>query len=68
MEVNIRVEGMSCQHCKASVTEGLSNLNGVNNVKVHLDSGLVDVNFDETTLNLEKIEKEIEDLGYDVVK
>jgi len=68
MEVNIKVEGMSCQHCKASVTEGLSNLNGVNDVKVYLDSGLVDVDFDETALNLGKIEEEIEDLGYDIVK
>ena len=68
MEVNIKVKGMSCKNCEASVTEGLNSLKGVNNVKVHLDSGLVDVDFDEATLNLEKIEEEIEDLGYDVVK
>ncbi len=68
MQVNIKVEGMSCKHCEASVTEGLNNLNGVNDVKVHLDSGLVDVDYNEAILKLEKIQEEIEDLGYDVVK
>ncbi|HVX53836.1 heavy-metal-associated domain-containing protein [Nocardioides sp.] len=33
------VEGMTCQHCVASVTEEVSELAGVNAVTVDLDTG-----------------------------
>lgn len=33
----IRIKGMSCQHCVASVTKALEQLPGVSQVKVNLD-------------------------------
>ena len=35
----IKVTGMSCMHCVASVTEALEKVDGVSNVKVDLTSG-----------------------------
>jgi copper ion binding protein len=35
----LKVEGMSCQHCVAAVTEALSALPGVEKVKVDLKKG-----------------------------
>ena len=35
----IKVKGMSCQHCVASVTKALSAIEGISNVKVNLEKG-----------------------------
>ncbi|MFS8097407.1 heavy-metal-associated domain-containing protein [Lentzea alba] len=37
------VSGMTCGHCVSSVTEEISQLDGVQNVAVELDSGKVTV-------------------------
>lgn len=47
------VPGMSCEHCKAAVTEELSAVEGVESVQVDLDSKLVSVTggpLDDATL------------------
>ena len=38
-----RVEGMTCSHCGASVTEEVSEVPGVTDVAVELESGAVAV-------------------------
>ncbi len=40
---NYTVEGMSCEHCRVSVDEQISELEGVENVAIDLGSGLVEV-------------------------
>ncbi len=63
----LKVKGMSCNHCVMSITKALTKLDGIQNVKVDLQKG--EVSFDDTkTLGPEKIEKAIEDAGYQVVK
>ena len=62
------VEGMSCQHCVSSVTNGLKELKGVENVVVHLADKTVAVEFDAQSVAVEDIANAIEDLGYDVAK
>ena len=63
----LKVKGMSCQHCVMSVTKALNKLEGIQNVKVDLPKG--EVSFDNTkSLAPDKIEKTIEDAGYQVVK
>ncbi len=42
--VTYRVPGMSCEHCKAAVTEELSGVDGVQNVSVDLATKVVEVN------------------------
>ncbi len=44
--VTYRVPGMSCEHCKAAVTEELSGVAGVASVAVDLDTKLVKVDGD----------------------
>jgi copper chaperone len=41
--VTYRVPGMTCEHCKAAVTEELSAAPGVESVAVDLDAKLVEV-------------------------
>lgn len=37
----LKVKGMSCQHCVGSVTKAVETVDGVGNVTVDLDSGKV---------------------------
>ncbi|EEL51148.1 MULTISPECIES: copper chaperone CopZ [Bacillus cereus group] len=64
--VTLQVEGMSCGHCVNSIEGNVGALNGVENVKVHLDKGTVEVKFDSSVITLKDILVEIEDQGYDV--
>ncbi|MDF1511036.1 copper chaperone CopZ [Robertmurraya sp. DFI.2.37] len=65
-KVTINVQGMSCGHCVKSVEGSVGKLNGVFEVKVHLENGTVDVEFDSNKVTLETIKETIDDQGYDV--
>lgn len=68
MEKNIiLVDGMSCEHCVAAVTNGLSELAGVDQVTVDLAEKTVTVEHDPAQSSLDRIKQEIEDLGYDIM-
>lgn len=43
------VEGMTCQHCVASVTEEINEVPGAQGVEVDLDAGRVTVTGDDFT-------------------
>ncbi|MDQ0352792.1 copper chaperone [Alkalibacillus filiformis] len=66
MELTLNVQGMSCGNCKQAVQNALKNLDGIASVEVHLDSGKVDVSFDEDTVSTEEVKEAIEEQGYDV--
>jgi copper chaperone len=63
----LKVEGMSCDHCKMAVTRAVSALEGVSAVDVSLDNNTVTVDYEEGALSLEAIKEAIESQGYDVV-
>ena len=65
-KVTLNVEGMSCGHCVKAVEGSVGELNGVSNVKVNLENGTVDVEFNADTVTLDKIKETIDDQGYDV--
>lgn len=65
-QVTLQVQGMSCGHCVNAVESNVAKLDGVNQVKVHLESGKVEVSFDEEKVTLEKIKETIDDQGYEV--
>jgi copper chaperone len=65
-QVTLNVQGMSCGHCVSSVEGSVGKLDGVNKVKVDLESGKVDVSFDEDKVSLDVIKETIDDQGYDV--
>jgi copper chaperone len=60
------VEGMTCGHCKAAVTNALNELDGVKNVVVHLETGKVEVELDSSKVTEAEMREAIEDQGYDV--
>ena len=59
----IEVKGMSCNHCVQSVTQALSNIEGVANVKVDLLGGTA--TYDETKSVPEaEVKAAIERIGF----
>ena len=68
MEKVIRVEGMTCGHCKMAVEGTLKKLNGVLDAVVNLGEKIVTVSFNEGDVTLEQMKAAIEDQGYDVVE
>lgn len=66
-QVTLQVQGMSCGHCVNAVESNVGKLDGVEQVKVNLETGKVDVSYDEGKVTVEKIKETIDDQGYDVV-
>lgn len=64
--VTLNVKGMSCGHCVKAVEGSVGALDGVQEVKVNLEAGKVDVAFDNAKVTVEQIKETIDDQGYDV--
>lgn len=65
----IKVSGMSCDHCVRAVTSELEEIPGVSSVKVALsDSGPATVSFDDATgVSQEALAAAIDEAGYELV-
>jgi copper chaperone len=66
-QLELKVEGMTCEHCVNAITKAVSALLGIVNVIVDLDAGLVTVEHNSDISDVAKIKAEIEDQGYDIV-
>lgn len=64
-ETALKVEGMTCNHCKAAVEGALNELNGVESATVSLQDHRVDVIHNET-VTLQQMVEAVEEQGYDV--
>jgi copper chaperone len=65
-KVQLNVQGMSCGHCVKAIEGSVGELKGVSNVKVHLETGKVDVEYEANQVSLVTIKETIDDQGYDV--
>ncbi|PLR76046.1 copper resistance protein CopZ [Bacillus sp. V3-13] len=65
-KVTLDVAGMSCGHCVKAIEGSVGELKGVSNVKVHLETGKVDVEYNANEVTLDTIKETIDDQGYDV--
>lgn len=62
----LKVEGMTCGHCKSAVEEALKKLEGVKSATVNLEEKTVAVEYNEGETDLSKMKEAVEDQGYDV--
>lgn len=60
-----QIDGMSCNHCVMAVKKELSKLE-LESFNVQI--GLASVNFDDTKVKDEQVEKAIEEAGYKIRK
>ena len=58
------VEGMTCAACQAHVQKAVERLDGVQKVNVNLLQNTMDVEYDETNISDNLIEKSVSDAGY----
>lgn len=61
----VKIKGMSCQHCVASVTEALKAISGISNVQVDLQKGEARYEGDVDTFIAKAA---IQILGFEVVE
>jgi copper chaperone len=64
--ITLKVEGMSCGGCVASVTRVLKAVPGVADVKVQLSPGIAEVNYDPARAGVPALKAAIEGAGYAV--
>lgn len=65
MKQKFAIEGLSCEHCVARVEKSVSELPGVQKVKVHLKKKNGVVKFDETQTSTESIIETVKETGYE---
>lgn len=66
MEKKILIEGMSCGHCVKHVKEALTELDGVTNVDVSLETKTA-ILTSSTDISDDAIKAAIDEVGYEVV-
>ena len=62
----LNIAGMDCASCAGKIEKGLKNLDGIKDVSVNFVAGKAKVSFNPASVNLDKIKKGIETLGYKV--
>lgn len=68
IEVNIAVEGMTCEGCENTVQTELHKLQGVGEVKASHINKIVTVMVDTSITQVDQIEHSIDKVGYTVIK
>ena len=66
LDTTINVSGMTCNHCKQSVTNAVMGCTNVTDVKIDLDSG--DVFISGENFNLDEIYSAVENNGFKIIK
>ncbi|MBI3601140.1 MAG: heavy-metal-associated domain-containing protein [Nitrospinae bacterium] len=62
----LKIKGMSCQHCVMSITKSLKGLKGVKDVKVSLEKGSAEINYEDNLVTLSQMQEAVDDAGYTV--
>ena len=66
-KIVLGIEGMDCEGCVKRLTNVLSELDGVSNVKVSLENKNAEVEYDEDKLELDDIKQGVSDAGFEAV-
>lgn len=66
METILKVNGMTCGHCKAAVTKAVEGVSDTNNIVVSLENKEVSFKHIQSD-TVEKVKEAIEDQGYDIL-
>ena len=62
--VRLKVDGMTCDHCKAAVETALTGHDGVRAATVHLEQGAAEVQYDETRVTPQEMIASVDAEGY----
>ena len=59
----IKVEGMSCKHCVATVEKAIKSIDGVENIHVDLEKKEAEFEL-KGNVSIEDVKKAVKDAGY----
>lgn len=62
-KITMKIEGMSCPHCKMALETAIGQLQGVNAVDIDLDKNLAEIEVQNEDV-AERIREAVEDAGY----
>ena len=65
MKLNLKIDGMGCEHCVKSVREALEEIKGIKVLDVKIGSAEVETENDNV---LNEIKEKLDDAGYDLVR
>ncbi|MGX7417674.1 copper chaperone CopZ [Carnobacterium gallinarum] len=66
-KMNVKITGMSCEHCVKRVEEAINGLAGIDKVKVHLKKGEAKIKYDSSLVTSKEIAETITNTGYEAV-
>lgn len=66
VEVNLKIEGMTCDDCEASIKKGVTELAGIDSISANYEDSTAFVRFDSSKTNLKEISEAIAKRGYEV--
>ncbi len=64
-DIIIKIDGMTCKHCVANITEDVSEIDGVSAINISLEDKNASVSFDENVVNIDDIMAIIKKLGFE---
>ncbi|MDF2719628.1 MAG: copper-translocating P-type ATPase, partial [Paenibacillus sp.] len=67
-QTTLQITGMTCAACANRIEKGLNKLEGVSQANVNFTIEQASVSFDPSKVDIERLERRIEDLGYGTVK
>lgn len=65
-QTTLKIEGMTCDHCKKAVDGALRNLQGVQEVEVDVAKGIADVTYNNSKVTADSMKEAVEEQGYEV--
>lgn len=66
VEAKLRVEGMHCDDCEATIAKGVNQLAGIDSISANHEDSTAFVRFDSNQTDLAEISKTIEEYGFHV--
>ena len=63
-KINLKIGEMSCQHCVQKVTDALTELEGVRQVKVNLKRGTATVKYDPESVQIQEMGGAVNQAGF----
>jgi len=64
VEANLKIEGMHCDDCEASIAKGVNELAGIDSISANHEDSTAFVRFDSNKTNLQDISKANEGIGF----
>ena len=65
-QTTLSVPDISCEHCERTITQALTPLDGVREVKVDIPAKQVRVDYDEATVDVERFKAVLQEEEYPV--